>query len=488
MTAMDQAAVPLKKLSDWLWEIPSTYKPGMHVPGWVFCSEAMLQDVLNDKALEQVANVATLPGIVKAAMAMPDIHWGYGFPIGGVAATDPEKGGVVSPGGVGYDINCGVRLVRTNLTEADVQPVLRKLIAQLFRDIPCGVGQESRIRFTEPQERQILTKGVPWVVKQGYGVPQDVEHTEAGGCLEGANPDAVSDRAYERGKGQVGTLGSGNHFLEVQVVDRVFDAVSAQALGAREGQVLVMIHSGSRGLGYQVCDDYLEVTARAAVKYGISLPDRQLVCAPVQSEEGQAYLSAMRCAANYAWANRQLLMHQTREVFERVFGKSWQALGMSLLYDVAHNVAKMERYRIGGRERTLCVHRKGATRAFPPGHPELSPEYRHLGQPVIIPGDMGRNSYLLVGLEGSLDLSFGSTCHGAGRVMSRTAAVRAARGRSIRQELEEKGIIAMARGRSGLDEEQPSAYKDVNEVVEVVERAGISKRVCRMRPLGVIKG
>ena len=382
--------------------------------------------------------------------------------------------------------NCGVRLVRTSLTETEVRPLLQPLVAQLFRDIPAGVGQEGEVRFTDKQERQILEQGSSWIVKQGYGTPQDVEHTEASGCLEGANADNVSERAYERGRGQVGTLGSGNHFLEVQAVDRVYDPEAAQTFGVREGQVLVMIHSGSRGLGYQVCDDYLEKTAIACAKYGISLPDRQLVCAPVNSPEGQAYLGAMRAAANYAWANRQLLMHRTREVFERVFGKSWQALGMSLLYDVAHNIAKMERYRVDGKEKMLCVHRKGATRAFPKGHPELSVEYRHIGQPVIIPGDMGRNSYLLAG--SAAEDSFGSTCHGAGRVMSRTAAVRSAKGRSIRQELEQKGIIAMARGRTGLDEEQPDAYKDINEVVDLVHQAGLSRRVCRMKPMGVIKG
>ncbi len=484
---METGTVPLKKLDDWRWEIPVDYKSGMRVPGLIFADEQLLADMLKDKALEQVANVAMLPGIVKASMAMPDIHWGYGFPVGGVAATDPEKGGVISPGGVGYDINCGVRLVRTNLTEPEVRPVLQTLVAQLFRDIPAGVGAGGDIRFTKNEERKILEQGSQWIVKQGYGDPRDIEHTEARGCLEG-DPDRLSERAYERGKGQVGTLGSGNHFLEVQAVDQIFDPQAAQAFGLREGSVTVMIHSGSRGLGYQVCDDYLEETARAAAKYQISLPDRQLACTPVNSPEGQAYLGAMRAAANYAWANRQLLMHRARDVFERIFKKSWSALGMSLIYDVAHNIAKMEKYTVDGKEKTLCVHRKGATRAFPAGHPELPEDYRHLGQPVIIPGDMGRNSYLLLGSARSLTDSFGSACHGAGRVMSRTAAVRSARGRSIRQELESKGIIAMAHGRTGLDEEQPDAYKDVNEVVRVVDGAGLARRVCRMKPLGVIKG
>ncbi|MBI3332933.1 MAG: RtcB family protein [Candidatus Omnitrophica bacterium] len=485
---METSVIQVKKLNDWSWEIPPDARPGMRVPGLIFADEKLMASILQDKSLEQVANVATLPGIVKASMAMPDIHWGYGFPVGGVAATDPEQGGVISPGGVGYDINCGVRLVRTKLNEEEVRPLLKGLVAQLFRDIPCGVGAGGDLKLTKNEERRILTEGAQWIVKQGYGVPQDIEHTEARGSLEESDPDAVSERAYERGKGQVGTLGSGNHFLEVQVVDQIFDPRAAQAFGLSEGTVTVMIHSGSRGLGYQVCDDYLEATSKAAAKYGIELVDRQLVCAPVNSPEGQDYLGAMRSAANYAWANRQFLMHRARKVFEVVFKKSWEALGMSLIYDVAHNIAKMEKYLVDGKEKTLCVHRKGATRAFPPGHPELPADYRPLGQPVIIPGDMGRNSYLLLGSAGSMSKSFGSNCHGAGRVMSRTAAVRSARGRSIRQELEAKGILAMARGRTGLDEEQPAAYKDVNEVVRVVHEAKLSRRVVRMRPIGVIKG
>ena len=486
---METQTIPLKQLDECLWEIPIGYKPGMRVPGHVFADERLLEQIRQDKALDQVANVATLPGIVKASMAMPDIHWGYGFPVGGVAATDPEAGGVVAPGGIGFDINCGIRMVRTGLTEEEVHPVLKLLVAQLFRDIPCGVGAGGDIKFTEPQQRRILSEGSQWIVKQGYGTPQDVEHTEGCGRLEGANPDAVSERAYERGRDQVGTLGSGNHFLEVQVVDQVFDRqIAEQLFGLRERSVVVMIHSGSRGLGHQVCDDYLETTAKASQKYGISVPDRQLACTPVNSREGQAYLGAMRCAANYAWANRQLLMHRTRSVFEQVFQRSWAALKMNLVYDVCHNIAKMESYPINGKRKILCVHRKGATRAFPPGHPELPEVYRPYGQPVIIPGDMGRNSYLLIGSEGAMERSFGSTCHGAGRRMSRAAAVRAAHGRSIRQELEEKGIIAMGRGRHALEEEQPDAYKDVNEVVDVVHRAGLSRRVCRMKPVGVIKG
>ncbi len=417
---------------------------------------------------------------VEEIKAREDVLWVYD-----ITVNHPDHNFVAN----GFVVhNCGVRLVRTRLTEEEVRPVLKALVAQLFRDVPCGVGAGGDIKFSKEQERKILTDGSQWMVKQGYGVAQDVEHTEARGRLEGADPDKVSERAYERGKGQVGTLGSGNHFLEVQVVDQLFDPAAAQSFGLQEGTVTVMIHSGSRGLGYQVCDDYLENTLKAAAKYGISLPDRQLACAPVNSPEGQAYLGAMRAAANYAWANRQLLMHRARAVFERIFKRGWQDLRMSLIYDVAHNIAKMEKYEVDGKTKTLCVHRKGATRAFPPGHPELPEDYRPWGQPVIIPGDMGRSSYLLLGSAGSMTESFGSTCHGAGRVMSRTAAVRSARGRSIRAELEAKGIVAMARGRTGLDEEQPDAYKDVNKVVEVVDRAGLARRVCRMKPIGVIKG
>jgi len=487
MPLMTDASVPLRQLDEWRWEIPRDARPGMRVPGLVFANEALLKDVARDKALEQVANVATLPGIVKASMAMPDIHWGYGAPIGGVAAMDLEEG-VIAPGMIGYDINCGVRLLRTDLMEDDVRPRLKELVAQLFRDVPCGVGVGGDLKVSREDLRKVAVQGAQWVVTQGYGVPEDLDCTEGRGALEGADPDAVSDRAYSRGRDQVGTLGSGNHFLEVQVVNHVFDAEAAQIFGLAEGRVTVMIHSGSRGFGYQTCDDYLQQTGRAMAHYGITVPDRQLVCVPIHSPEGQAYLGAMRGAANYAWANRQLLMHRARGAFEHVFRRGWQALGMSLIYDVAHNIAKMERYRVNGHEKLLCIHRKGATRAFPPGHPELPERYRPYGQPVIIPGDMGRASYLLLGARGAMEQSFGSTCHGAGRVMSRTAAIRMAKGRSIRQELEAQGIVAMARGRTGLDEEQPAAYKDVNAVVDVVVGAGLSRRVCRMRPIGVIKG
>ncbi len=384
--------------------------------------------------------------------------------------------------------NCGVRLVRTDLTAGEVQPMVKTLVAGLFRDIPCGVGVSGEIRISRRDADQVMVKGSRWVIAQGYGVPEDALHTESQGCLEGADPSQVSKRAFERGADQLGTLGSGNHFLEIQEVEPIYDEYAANILGLFLGQVTVMIHSGSRGFGYQICDDYLDVTERAMAKYGISVPDRQLACAPVNSEEGQAYLGAMRCAANYAWSNRQCLMHLARMTFEHFFKKTWQELGMRLVYDVAHNIAKFERHRVDGRERTLCVHRKGATRSFPPGHPELPEEYRDIGQPVIIPGDMGRNSFVLVGTAQAMEESFGSCCHGAGRVMSRAEAVRKASGRSIEQELERQGVIVMGRGRKGVAEEQPSAYKDVNDVVRVVHNAGLAKRVARMRPLGVIKG
>lgn len=483
-----ETTVPLRKIDDCRWEIPEDYDPGMRVPGMIFADEKLLSKIREDQSLKQVANVAHLPGIVKYSLAMPDIHWGYGFPIGGVAATDPEEGGVISPGGVGYDINCGVRLVRTNLTEQDVRPRIRELVQQLFNHIPCGVGQSGQIRVGREEGRKLLIQGARWAVQQGYGVPDDLEHTEARGVLEGADPDAVSNRAYERGHDQLGTLGSGNHFLEVQVVEKIFDDAVATVLGLRENQITVMIHSGSRGFGYQVCDDFLEITHRALEKYRIQVPDVQLACTPVNSPEGKRYLAAMRAAANYAWNNRQCLMHLARSVFEKFFGRSWQDLGMNLVYDVAHNIAKFERYKVNGREKLLCVHRKGATRAFPPRHPELPQDYQAIGQPVIIPGDMGRNSYVLIGTEKSVEETFGTTCHGAGRAMSRAQAVREARGRSIEKELEEKGIIVIARGHKGVAEEQPAAYKDVNEVVDVVHRAGLALKVARMRPMGVIKG
>ncbi|MFO0954278.1 MAG: RtcB family protein [Isosphaeraceae bacterium] len=480
---------PLEKVGPCQWRIPKSYREDMRVDGMIFANDALVAQIRKDQGPEQVVNVATLPGIQKSSLAMPDIHWGYGFPIGGVAATDPEEGGVISPGGVGYDINCGVRLLRSNLDWDETKPLIRTLVDRLFHDIPTGVGQTGKYLFDKGKLKTLMEQGSAYVVRKGWGVERDIEYTEANGVLDGADPDRVSDRAYERGYDQCGTLGSGNHFLEVQVVDRILDEDAARTMGLREGQITVLIHSGSRGLGYQVCDDYIGQFRKAPKKYGFELPDPQLACAPVRSPEGQNYLGAMRAAANFAWCNRQLLTHQAREAFGKIFGRPWEELGMDLVYDVAHNIAKFEDHDVGGGCcKNVCVHRKGATRAFPPGHPEIPSAYREVGQPVIIPGSMGTASWVLAGQAGSMEQSFGSSCHGAGRLMSRTAAVKQAEGRRIDRELDAQGIIVRARGHKGLAEEQPAAYKDVDQVVEVVDVAGISKKVARLRPVGVIKG
>jgi tRNA-splicing ligase RtcB len=448
----------------------------------------MMESIRHDPALQQVANVACLPGIQLASLAMPDIHWGYGFCIGGVCATDPEQGGVISPGGVGYDINCGVRLVRSNLLLREVTPRLDSLIERLFEQVPTGVGRGGPYRFSHPELRHLMEVGPAALVPRGLAVQRDIAFTEAEGKLATAQCQNVTPRALDRGQDQCGSLGAGNHFLEVQVVDQVFDQAAAAVLGLQRDLVCVMIHSGSRGLGYQVCDDALRTMRSVPAKYGIQLPDRQLVCAPIDSDEGQHYLGAMSAAANFAWCNRQLLMWQARMVFADVFGRSWEELGMDLIYDVAHNIAKCEEHEIDGRKKRVWVHRKGATRAFPPHHPELPEAYAALGQPVLIPGDMGRASWVLVGQAGSMQRTFGSACHGAGRVLSRTAAVRQSQGRRIDQELRQKGIVARARSWKGLAEEQPDAYKDVDQVVQVVAQAGLAAKVARLRPIGVIKG
>jgi tRNA-splicing ligase RtcB len=479
---------PLERMEEFCWRIPKSYKPGMHVDGLIFTDERLLAQVKKDQAPEQVANVAFLPGIQYASLAMPDIHWGYGFCIGGVCATDPSEGGVISPGGVGYDINCGVRLVRSNLFYDEVQPHLRQLVEELFRRIPSGVGKSGRFHFVAKELKHLLAQGPECLIDRGLASRGDIDYTEAHGRLEGADPDLVSERALTRGADQCGTLGSGNHFLEVQIVDQVFDEASARAFGLEKNMVCVMIHSGSRGLGYQVCDDALHQLRKAPERYGIALPDRQLACAPVESPEGKNYIAAMRAAANFAWCNRQLLMQQARDVFATVFGRPWQALHMNLVYDVCHNIAKFEEHVIEGKRKRVWVHRKGATRAFPPEHSEVPAPYRKVGQPVIIPGDMGRASWVLAGQSGSMEKTFGTTCHGAGRAMSRTAAVKEAGGRRIDKELESKGIIARAQSRRGLAEEQPDAYKNVDDVVNIVDRAGLSRKVARMRPIGVIKG
>jgi tRNA-splicing ligase RtcB len=395
---------------------------------------------------------------------------------------------VISPGGVGYDINCGVRLVRTNLSRLDVEPVKARLVEELYRQVPAGTGRGGKYRFSPVELKRLMGQGVGFLLDRGLAVDSDLEHTEAAGRLDGAEPELVSQRALERGYDQCGTLGSGNHFLEVQVVDSIHDRAASQAMGLAQDMVVVLIHSGSRGLGYQVCDDALKMLRGAPDKYGISLPDRQLVCAPIDSPEGRQYIGAMCAAANFAWCNRQLLMCQARECFETVFGRSWQELGMSLVYDVAHNIAKFEEHEVGRTRKRVWVHRKGATRAFPPEHPETPAAYKHIGQPVIIPGDMGRASWVLVGQGGSMHRTFGTCCHGAGRVMSRTAAVKHAQGRRIDRELADRGIIARARSWKGLAEEQPDAYKNVDLVVEVVHQAQLAKKVARLRPIGVIKG
>lgn len=479
---------PLNKIDDYRWEIPQSYKPGMRVPGLVYADAAMLDVIKEEQSLEQVANVAFLPGIVGRSLAMPDIHWGYGFPIGGVAATRVADG-VVSPGGVGYDINCGVRLLRTNLTENEVKPKIKELIEHLFNNVPSGLGSEGKIRVSEREIDEVLTDGAHWAVKRGFGLPEDLEVTEETGRMKGANPEKVSARAKKRGAPQSGTLGSGNHFLEVQVVREIYNEVAAKAMGInRIGQVLLLIHTGSRGLGHQVCDDYLRIMEEAVRKYNISLPDRQLACAPVESPEGRDYLAAMACAANYAWANRQCITHWARESFMKVFGKNLEELGMEQIYDVAHNIAKIEEHTVDGKKITVCVHRKGATRAFPAGHKDIPQRYKEIGQPVLIPGDMGRRSYIAIGTERAMAETFGSTCHGAGRVQSRGAAKRGQRGIDIANELRAKGIIVKADSMASLAEEASQAYKDVTQVVEVTHQAGISLKVAMASPIGVIKG
>ena len=478
----------LKKLDDYRWEIPRSYKSGMNVPGLIYADEEMLDLMRDDESLEQVANVAFLPGIVGRSLAMPDIHWGYGFPIGGVAATTVEQG-VISPGGVGFDINCGVRLLRTDLSQGEVKPKIERLVAELFANVPSGLGSTGKIRVDAKELDQILLRGARWAVERGYGEAPDLEATEEEGCLKAADPHQVSDRAKKRGAPQSGTLGSGNHFLEIQVVDEIYDTAAAQAMGVQEaGQVLLLIHTGSRGLGHQVCEDYVRKMGEAVRKYAISLPDRQLACAPVSSPEGKAYFAAMACAANYAWANRQCITHWARECFIKVFGKSRRQLGMELVYDVAHNIAKMEEHSVDGKRLALCVHRKGATRAFPAGHPDVPAAYRQIGQPVLIPGDMGRCSYVAIGTERAMKETFGSTCHGAGRLQSRSAAKRSLRGADVAHDLAARGIVVMTGNVASLAEEASQAYKDVSKVVEITHQAGISLKVIKARPLAVIKG
>ncbi|MCZ6489175.1 MAG: RtcB family protein [Acidobacteria bacterium] len=474
----------IRKLDEHRYIIPKESRSDMRTNAVIYASERLMAAIRKDLSLEQAVNVATLPGIVGDSLAMPDIHQGYGFPIGGVAAIDYRKG-VVSPGGVGFDINCGVRLLATSLTREAVTPRLRELIQQLFRDIPCGIGREGAVPVDSEGLDSLLTRGAEWVVERGYGEPPDLEYSEEQGRMRGADPSRVSQRAKHRGRPQVGSIGSGNHFVEVQYVQKVFEPEVGEALGLSVGQVVVLIHTGSRGLGHQVCTDFLAQMGAAMKKYNITLPDRQLACVPIQSPEGQDYLGAMYAAANFAWANRQAITHFTRKAFARIFG---DGAAVRVVYDVAHNIAKRETYEVGGIERDVLVHRKGATRAFPPGNPEIPQRYKSIGQPVLIPGSMGTASYVLVGAQKAMEDTFGSVCHGAGRLMSRTAAKRGRDIQQVKRQLEEKGIFVQSRTRDGILEEIPEAYKDVDEVVEVVHQAGLARKAARLVPMGVLKG
>ena len=461
----------LKQIDDYRWLIPRTYKPGMLTDTVVYASEQLLEAIRRDQSLEQAANVAMLPGIVGRALAMPDIHQGYGFPIGGVAAVD-EQLGVVSPGGVGFDINCGVRLLNSNLTVKEIKPKLRDLVHQLFRDIPSGTGQSSQLSVSEGDLNQVLEKGPRWAVEHSMGSEADLDHTEERGCIAGADPYAVSSRAKQRGRPQLGTLGSGNHFLEVQYVDTVFDDNTAAQYDLSKDRIVVLIHTGSRGLGHQVCSDYVAQMDETMRRYDIHLPDRQLACAPIHSPEGQRYLHAMAAAANFAWTNRQIISHSVRGAFKRIFGDT---VHLPVIYDVAHNIAQVETHSVDGSKKRVVVHRKGATRAF-------------TNQPVFIPGSMGTASYFLLGQETAMQETFGTACHGAGRVLSRSAAKKGVTAKEIQKEMESRGIIVQSLTREGLTEEKPEAYKDIEAVVDVVHNAGLASRVARLRPIGVIKG
>jgi len=477
----------LFRSDDNLWEIPATGK--MRVPGRIYISEEMLRKQFeNDEALKQVVNVACLPGIQKYSLAMPDIHWGYGFPIGGVAATDLDDG-VISPGGVGYDINCGVRLAATNLDLSSIKNKIPKLIENLFKKIPTGVGSSGAIRKLSSKEmKKILVDGSYWALENGYATNDDINFTEENGKLTEADPEAVSERAIERGWDEVGTLGSGNHFLEVDVVENIYDEIAASVFGLFKGQIVIQIHTGSRGLGYQVCDDYLKLLVQAERKFDFNLPDRQLACAPIKSKEGQDYLGAMKSAANFAWNNRQVIMHLAKETLVETFGAENSSLNFKLVYDVAHNIAKIEEHLIEGKIKKVCVHRKGATRAFAAGSDKIPQLYQQVGQPVLIPGDMGRYSYVTIGTKTAMENTFGSSCHGAGRLQSRTKALKNAKGRNLFNEMQQRGVIIQAKGIKTIAEEMPEAYKDVSDVVNVMHSSGISLKVAKLKPVGVIKG
>lgn len=473
----------LRKINDYLWEISQAFRQDMKVPARLYASEQMLEQITRDRALEQLINVASLPGIVRYSLAMPDIHQGYGFPIGGVAATRLNDG-AISPGGVGYDINCGVRLLKSDLIDKDVQSRIDGIAIEIQKEVPSGLGKGRKEKISLGQIDKVLKGGVPHLVTQGYGNQDDVENCESGGKLEQADPLAVSDRARNRGRGQLGTLGSGNHFCEIQKVDEIFDEEVAQTFGLSKDQIVVMLHSGSRGLGHQVASDYIRALMTAMNKYGIRLPDRELACVPLASKEGQRYFRAMAAAANFAWANRHIMMHYVRKAWKNVFGQKQE---LELLYDVAHNIAKIEEYEINGKKEKLCVHRKGATRAFPPGSSEIPKKYQEVGQPVLIPGSMGTASYVLVGTKTS-EQAFFSTCHGAGRTMSRRQATRTISGQQVVGDLKRKGIVVKCYSMRGIAEEAPLAYKNIDDVVTVVHNAGLAKKVARLVPLAVIKG
>jgi tRNA-splicing ligase RtcB len=477
----------LTKINNTEWEIPKNYRHDMRVPVRIFATRELLEQVMDDKSLEQAVNAATLPGLVGAVVVMPDMHQGYGFPIGGVAATE-YPGGVISPGAIGYDINCGVRLLASNIEYESAKKYLDRLATLLDQHCPSGVGKAGVVKVDMKELDEVLRDGSKWALKNGYATQADLARTEETGSVKGADPGSVSERAKQRGREQIGSVGAGNHFVEVEVVEQIFDERAANVMGLREGMLTLQIHCGSRGLGHQVCTDYVKDFQSAVHKYGIVLPDRELVCAPMDSPEGQAYLGAMRAAANFAFANRQLLAYSARRAFEETFASRVQNWRLHQVYDIAHNMGKIETHEVDGRQVRVCVHRKGATRAFGPGAPGLPPEYKAIGQPVIIPGSMGTASWVLAGTEASMQRSFGSSCHGAGRVMSRSQAKKTVRGDELRRELEREGIQVRAGSMPGLAEEAPSAYKDVDAVVETVAAAGIAKKVARLRPVAVIKG
>jgi tRNA-splicing ligase RtcB len=480
--------IPLERVDTYRWRIPKHYNPSMQVPGMVYADEGLIEQIIGDNALQQVANVATLPGIVGHSLAMPDIHWGYGFPVGGVAATHAEYG-VISPGGIGFDINCGVRLLATDLLHEQIRSRVDKLADELFNNLPSGVGGAGMHQLNAGDMRAVMVRGAAWAVEEGYGFAEDLEVTEEHGCLAGADPDTVSDTALQRGMKQLGSLGSGNHFCEVQAIDHIYDAEAAQALGiGQRGQIVVTIHCGSRGFGHQIAEDYVRLAESKQHDFGFHLVDRQLACLPLQSNAGKSYLSAMACGANYAWANRQLLMHGVRQSFSTVFGRRARSKDMLLVYDVCHNIAKMEEYEVDGLMQRLCVHRKGATRAFPAGHPAVPEQYRTVGQPVLIPGDMGRYSFVLVGAQGSIEQSFGTTCHGAGRRQSRTAAKKSISSKDLLKQLNTRGVTVRVHSKNLLPEEAPQAYKDAQQVVNVVHNAGLARLVARLKPVIVVKG